>query len=259
MESQNGSIYGTLGVVESEISHNAKVITYADGKQDILISNRPIFGKKGWELREGKAPTPRPPAGRERKASVDIDRSQRRARARLRQLALSNQFEYFVTLTVNPSKFDSFDAKIVAKKTQKWLNNMVSRYGLSYILVSEQHKSGRWHWHGFVRGNLRMVDSNHRDKDGHIVYNWPQWAYGWSTAIALYGDYNRAVGYVCKYIGKDSARIGGRWYYSGGDLVEPQVDYVDLDWNDVAGMEGAYAFEVPGNSMMMVRDYDGEV
>ena len=97
-------------------------------------------------------------------------------------------------------------------------------------------------------------------KGGHTVYNLPGWSLGFTTAIELYGDYENAVGYVCKYIGKDmpanlqdgpeglpelTAKIGGRWYYSGGELARPDIRLVDLEWREVAQQPGAYVIEVP--------------
>jgi hypothetical protein len=69
-----------------------------------------------------------------------------------------------------------------------------------------------------------------------VVYNLPSWGYGFTTALELYGDYHAAVAYVCKYIGKQTEKIGGRWYYSGGALGAPEVDLLDISWDDVQSM-----------------------
>lgn len=58
-----------------------------------------------------------------------------------------------------------------------------------------------------------------------------EWRFGFSTAIELYGNYKSAVGYVCKYISKETEKIGGRWYYSGGALKRPDVVLTDVDFN----------------------------
>lgn len=101
-----------------------------------------------------------------------------------------------------------------------------------------------------------------------VVYNLPRWRLGYSTAIRCYGDYLSAVGYCCKYIGKGmepdapaaaepddpppmGCKIGGRWYYSGGRLREPETLYVPLSVRDVADMPGSYAFTVEGAGMCM--------
>ena len=73
------------------------------------------------------------------------------------------------------------------------------------------------------------MDSGHTDKQGHTIYNLPQWSLGFTTAIELYDDYEKAVGYVCKYVGKQGEKPAGRWYYSGGDLKEPEVLYTEIN------------------------------
>lgn len=176
-----------------------------------------------------------------------MERSMRRARAKLRRLALANNFEYFVTLTLDPARIDRYDGAAVTKALGRWADNMVRRHGLRYILVPELHKDGAIHFHGFFAGEgVQVIDSGHTF-GGRPVYNLPQWTMGFTTAQRLYGEYHAAVGYCCKYIGKQNGqRPLGRWYYSGGALREPQKLYVDLDFGDV---ENSVEFSIPGAKM----------
>jgi hypothetical protein len=124
--------------------------------------------------------------------------------------------------------------------------------------VPERHKDGALHFHGLINDALRVEDSGtiipasggrpvrppsdeameQMLKDGgKLVYNLPQWGYGFTTAIRLYGDYSGAINYTLKYIGKDldpargvPQKIGGRWFYSGGPLQEPELHLLDLDF-----------------------------
>jgi hypothetical protein len=175
----------------------------------------------------------------------------RRARAKLRRLALANGFEYFVTLTLDPAKIDRYDGAAVTKALNRWTDNMVRRHGLRYILVPEMHQDGAFHFHGFMAGpGLRAEDSG-IEWGGRPVYNLPQWSYGFTTAQRLYGDYHAAVGYCCKYIGKQAAqRPLGRWYYSGGALAEPEKVYADLDYRTV---ENSVEFSIPGAKIKVSR------
>lgn len=220
-----------------ELESNAIVYTYPCGAVDIICSSSGGFRPAGWEEVAAQPQQRAKPAKREqgkKSSGEDMIRSMRRAKAKLRRLALANQFEYFVTLTFDPEKVDSFNAEAVAKSLSRWTDNMVRRNGLKYVLVPELHRSGRIHLHGFFGGHgLEVVDSGHVDNSGDTVYNLPQWWQGFSTAIRLRGDYAAAVGYVCKYIGKGTGqRIMGRWYYSGGALAEPEKTYVDLDYRE---------------------------
>lgn len=58
--------------------------------------------------------------------------------------------------------------------------------------------------------------------------------------MRLHGDRRQAVGYVCKYITKADAKIGGRWYYSGGDLKRPDGFTADLDFEKAVTMCDAF-------------------
>lgn len=202
----------------------------------------------------------------------NLQRAVRRARARVRALARANSFAYFVTLTLDPAKVDRYAPEAVVRKMVVWLSNRVQRQGLQYILVPERHKDGAIHFHGFINDALRVIDSGTITRPGkkprrarsasdraallaaggHVVYNLPEWPFGFSTAIELYGEYSAAVSYVCKYIGKQTAgempeRMGGRWYYSGGDLAEPVVHFFDIEMADALAVYGGrgYQFSVP--------------
>jgi hypothetical protein len=88
-----------------------------------------------------------------------------------------------------------------------------------------------------------------------LVYNLPAWTLGFTTAMELYGEYPAAVAYVCKYIGKDGQKPAGRWYYSGGDLKEPRVQYVDIMPRDLVEEFGerAMCLNLPGKYMAIVN------
>ena len=249
-ENKNSSI---LGVDGNAVRHYAKIYTYPCGIQDIVASTSPDFGCKGWEEVGVKAKRQKRISADP--AAEDLERSMRRARSKLRRLALANEFRWFVTLTIDPQKCDSFDGAAVVKKLNAWCSNMVQRRGLKYILVPERHQSGRIHFHGFFNDCLNVADSGHTDSQGHKIYNLPQWSLGFTTAIELYDDYTKAVGYVCKYVGKQGEKPAGRWYYSGGDLVEPSVEYGEISPAELVAEYGeqAFVFYPPGKQMAVVN------
>lgn len=236
----------------AEITHTLRVKTYPDGTQIFQCASSPIFRETGWELSDKWDSEKSSRASRDGK-NEDIERAKRRARARLADIARSNEFAYFVTLTLDPEKVDRYDPKAVTKKLNNWLDNRVRRDGLKYVLVPEFHKDGAIHFHGFINDALPVVSSGTFDVPGskkprkpksaaqlqkwlsdgaHEVFNLPAWTLGFTTAIRLYGDYNAAVGYVCKYISKATEKVGGRWYYSGGDLLHPSIELFDADFAD---------------------------
>lgn len=246
-----------------QIIHNGCVYTYPDGAQDILCCSAPIFREAGWEpegWEEPKAkPTPRE-AGKKAEGDDQV-RSMRRARAKLRRLALANDFEYFVTLTLDPARIDRYDGQAVVKALGRWADNMVRRHGLRYILVPEFHRlrpgetERAFHFHGFMAGPGLKVQASGVEWDGREVFNLPQWTLGFTTAQRLYGDYHAAVGYCCKYIGKqEGERPLGRWYYSGGALREPQKTLCDFDYASVDEAVESFEFDLLGAKMKVMRE-----
>ena len=246
-----------------DITHFAKIYTYSCGVVDIIASSKPIFREDGWEdaswAEPKRKPRPKAEAGAEQGPSEakaeDMARSMRRARSRVRRLALSNDFKWFVTLTLDQQKVDRYDPAQVVRKLNQWASNQVKRRGLRYILVPERHKDGALHFHGFFNDALEAVPSGHTDKAGHMIYNFPGWTLGFTAGIAVYGDYAGAVAYVCKYIGKQGDKPAGRWYYSGGDLREPDVLYGEIGPRELAAQYGERVFEfaVPGAVMAVAN------
>lgn len=298
------------------VYYNTRITQYPDGSALVMCSDRAIFREPGWENAkadsgfagspldviykalelfeperhyalmeiEGKAMETESYAQRERDREADNKaRAMRRARARVRDLAMTNDFTYFVTLTLDGSKVSRYDVREITRKMSQWCDNAVRRKGLKYILVPELHKDGAVHFHGFFNDALEAVDSGTMTRQGSRpkkprgpkerarmeaegyapVYNLPAWTLGFTTAIKLYGERSTAVGYVCKYINKaaeTTGKIGGRWYYSGGDLQLPLVQYANLDIDVlnslyVQSMPGKYVGEVPalGASILMAR------
>jgi hypothetical protein len=94
-----------------------------------------------------------------------------------------------------------------------------------------------------------------------MIYNLPQWTLGFTAAIEIYGDYPAAVAYVCKYIGKQGDKPAGRWYYSGGALATPEVEYVDSiteqSLKEVFG-DRVWSTYVPGRRIAIVNGIKGE-
>lgn len=249
---------------EIDIKCHAIMKVYPNGRRKIIAASKPIFGGKGWELSDKWDSSPRKQR-KEQSSATDILRSKRRAAAKLRDYALCNDFRYFVTLTLDAAKIDRYDLAGVVRKLRTWLDNRVRRCGLKYVLVPEEHKDGAFHFHGFFNDAVEVADSgtmivgagkpkrprSKKEREewladcAKVVYNLPDWALGFSTAIELYGDYDAAIGYVSKYITKQGEKLGGRWYFSGGDLKTPEVvELRDVDYYEIR-TEADVSFTIP--------------
>lgn len=249
-------------MAKNDLMANAIVYTYPSGYTDIICASDKVFVPEGYETAEDYARPGRggpEPAKREKGKKSEGDdmlRSMRRARAKLRRIALANEFDYFVTLTLDPAKIDRYDGAAVTRALSQWCDNMVRRHGLRYVLVPEQHKDGAFHFHGFMAGDGLCAADSGIQWDGRPVYNLPQWTLGFTTAQRLHGEYGAAVAYCCKYIGKQQGqRPLGRWYYSGGALRQPDKTYAALDYRSLAAEYEAAAveLEIPGSKLLVIH------
>ncbi len=156
-------------------------------------------------------------------------RSLTRTRKMVFDYARCNSFDYFVTLTFNPKLIDSFDYSESQKAMSSWLDSLRRRFPfMKYLGVPELHKSGRYHFHFLMSGidGITMVDSGHRTPKGQIIYNLPDYRYGFSTAIKVYESGAKLAGYLSKYISKDLAQHSKnrKRYWCSRNLALPEID-----------------------------------
>lgn len=201
-----------------------------------------------------------------------VERSKRRAKKAVSDYILCNDFDVFCTLTVDPKMIDSKDYNAVIKKLNTFLDNRVRRKGLFYVGVPELHKKGGLHFHFLAnRPALKLIDSGTvsckgykkpikittADKykipieDRKTVYNISDWGFGFTTAINLYGDKTAVANYVGKYITKGDTKVGGRWYYSGGNLNKPFYKYSRVSYDDVKNYD--YDFLCNGGEFKVIK------
>lgn len=216
---------------ESQIEHNVKIKVYPDGTRKSTCCNKPIFKEKGY------VPVLDPNCTYEKRTyttdNVSRSDSVKRAKDKVFDIAKLNEFKYFVTLTLDMEKIESrYDSVLVSEKLQTWLKNMVTRKGLVYLLIPEHHRDGAIHMHMLCSGNLSLADTGKKTKERKPIYNLKDWKYGFSTVIEITGSSENISKYVVKYITKDSEKIFGKFYYSGGKGLnkEPKIVYADINF-----------------------------
>lgn len=190
-----------------------RVIGRREDKEDDLIEN-PFTGEKERIRTENEF---------ERSMAVSMNRTVNR----LYYLTRSNVWDWFVTLTFDPEKVDSFNFSECTKKLSKWLNNCKSVCSeMKYIVVPERHKSGRYHFHGLFAScdALRFEDSGKKEKGGKVIYNIGAYKLGFTTATQVEST-ERVAKYVTKYITKDlcSVTFGKKRYWASKNLAEAEV------------------------------------
>ena len=145
-----------------------------------------------------------------------FDSSFSRARSMVKQYGLCNPWDYFVTLTLDPKKYNRYDLGQFKADLSQFVRDMRKKYKqyggerLSYVLVPENHKDGAWHMHGLIYGlpeavTEPFVSGKHPQKlvDGGFL-NWTD--YERKFGFVSLGKIRDPVGtvlYTTKYINKD--------------------------------------------------------
>lgn len=251
-----------LAVQEQLIKHNAKVKIYPNGKVHITCFSRDIFRDEGWELIDA----PVIEVDDDKCYETDKPRSDslKRAKGKIFDIALSNDWKYMITLTLDGDKIDRLDPKAVIKPFTTWLRHMVERKGLKYLIVPELHEDGAIHFHGLINESLDMVESDTvlipiRDKPVKIstarrlkvpeeqwrtVYNINNYKFGWSTAVKIDDNVEAVSRYMTKYTCKNFQKIFGQSFFAGGGVNRGlPTYYIDIPYQYFAGQE----YKLPEN------------
>ncbi len=173
--------------------------------------------------------------------------SMRRAKNKAFDICYSNEWQYFITFTLDKTKIDRYDIEIINKKLKQWLKDRVRRNNLKYIIFPERHQDGAIHFHGLCSGDLKLKDSGLLTKNNQKIYNAGAWTYGYSTAILLDSQTERIINYVIKYINKEQEKIFGNYYFAGGrGLVrEVPTDYISTNFYEADGK----LYDIPNTKM----------
>ena len=164
-----------------------------------------------------------------------------RARSKVMEYTLCNDFDFFITLTIDAEKHDRYDLNGFVRVFGQWLYNY-SRRKLSngerikYLLLPEQHKNRAWHLHGLIMGlpESHLTDFEQRKHPRHLICkgyrNWQAYEekFGFCSLSAI--NSQEAVSrYMTKYITKDFASmtetLNGKLYYCSKGLATSQLVY----------------------------------
>lgn len=131
-----------------------------------------------------------------------LDNNVSRAKSKIKEYALCNDFDFFVTLTIDPSKYDRYNLKKYYKDLSKFLNNYGTNHKskIKYILIPEMHKDGAWHMHGLITGIL----DKHLKENENGYLDWVQYSkkFGY-LSLDRVRDKEKVSSYITKYITKD--------------------------------------------------------
>ena len=156
-----------------------------------------------------------------------LDNNISRARTRIFEYAICNDFDYFVTLTVNEQYLDRYDLKEYIKKLGQFIRDYRKKHGVNvqYLLIPEKHKDGAWHMHGLIKGipkeNLKINKYGYKD--------WEEYSkrFGY-ISIDEVRNQVAVSKYITKYISKSIDTGGGvtekesKLYYCSRGLKRPK-------------------------------------
>lgn len=211
--------------MEKRINYNVRRKTFSDGTQQYMFYSK----AKEKNFTENKKKTKKG-GGDPEKNKED---AQRRAIQVVYDLIRSNPWTWFITLTFDPEKVNSFVYDECVQHMKRFTQKLRDR-GLLYVLVPELHESGRYHFHGVVLGKLPVVPAKNPygklmfDDKGRQIYNISIYEYGFTTASAI-DDLARAASYVAKYITKENCvPAGKKSYWVSRGLNRPTEEYFEL-------------------------------
>lgn len=191
-----------------------------------------------------------------------------RARNKILEYVLCNDFVFFVTLTLDPKKYDRVNLKQFIKDLGYFIQNYNRRKNadIKYLFIPERHTDGCWHMHGFIGGlpydRLELFDINgdkplphyivDKMKKGYLLYNFPAYEkrFGYNIFEPIRNK-KASVLYMSKYLTKDISRnvteFGNHLYYCSKGLKKVEIikegQFLDCSYQfDFANEYGGQSF-----------------
>lgn len=166
-----------------------------------------------------------------------------RAKQSIFELSICNEWDYFMTLTLDSNKYNREDLEKYHNDLTQYIRNLRRKYksNIQFLLVPELHKDGKtWHMHGLIKGiplekleKFKLGDKMgkkiaERVKKGCDVYNWPDYCnkFGFCDLEPIRNP--EAISkYITKYINKslnDTVKeLGAHLYYHSRGLNKAEV------------------------------------
>lgn len=171
-----------------------------------------------------------------------LDCNIRRAKNTIKELVLCNDWDYFITLTLDKEKYNRYNLQKFNKDLSQYIRDLRKKHNtdIKYLLIPEQHKDGAWHMHGFLLGlpksELKLFDKEqklpyyilNKLENGEEIYNWPGYQKRFGNCdIEPIKDKERVSSYVTKYVTKDLEssikELNAKMYYCSRGLSRAKV------------------------------------
>lgn len=206
--------------------YNVRVKTYPDGTKQYMYSER--MNEKGYKVENRE------------KTGQEVERGERqnmtRAVQKVYDLARSNVFDWFITMTFDSEKVDRYNYNACADAI-KGFTKKLCKDGNQWIIVPEQHKDGAFHFHGLISGALDLT----YHADG--VYNLNNYGYGFTTATRI-RDRARVSTYISKYLTKKiTVPKGRKRYWASRSLQRPSEELVVMSTEEYGEIYNSARFQ----------------
>lgn len=155
-----------------------------------------------------------------------LDNNISRARTRIFEYAICNDFEHFVTLTLDGSKLDRYDLGEYIKKLGQFIRDYRKKHNadIQYLLIPEKHIDGAWHMHGLFKG----IPKEHLKTNKYGYKDWEEYSkrFGYMSIDDIRSQIAVSK-YITKYISKsiDTGRgvidKESKLYYCSRGLKKP--------------------------------------
>ena len=136
----------------------------------------------------------------------EIDRvSLSRTKRNIKEICLCNDFKYFVTLTINSKNADRFSLQECQDNLKRLIHNYSMRFRrkkikFHYILITEKHKNGAFHFHGLFSD---LLDTDiYINEYGYISSHFFDEQLGFCSFSKI-KDILKCSNYITKYITKE--------------------------------------------------------
>ncbi len=239
------------------MEYNCRLYSYPDGGHVTFYAKTITRKSKDNKIKENRDKPQEPetlPEEKERTKEQEehcMSSSLGRTKNIIYNIARSNAWEWFITLTFDRKKTDASDYDLVVYRLKIFLNNLQQRKcpGLKYLIVPELHADKEhYHFHGLLAccGSLAFRFSGHySEKSGDPVYNITDWTYGFTTATRV-KDTRRASSYITKYITKENGLLlkGKNRYYCSRNTCRTEAEFFigdEEDFQKVCGPDITYA------------------
>ena|GEM_PF-776560 len=191
-----------------------------------------------------------------------------RTKSTILQYALCNPWEHFVTMTLDPKKYDRHDLETYRKDLAQHIRNLRKKYNskIEYLLVPERHKDGAWHMHGFFSGIPEQYLTEFQPDRYSVALrklkafgykNWLDYAekFGF-VSVDRIKDQVKAAMYITKYVTKDLGdAVGGygkHMYFSTHGLSKAET--VAIYYSEQSVFERYAIYETPFCSLGWLDD-----